>query len=250
MRTLNDRHGAEIEHGAKIAGAAEEVWGWSSPAGQCRARRRADLLIERSGAGPGRRVLELGCGIGVFSQLLAGSGAQLTGIDISHDLLKRSATRCQALSHVSFERAGIEALPHPGGVFDGVLGSSILHHLEVEVALKEVFRVLKPGGKLALAEPNMLNPQVFVTKNVPPIKRWAGDTPDETAFFRWGLARLLRRVGFEDVRIDPYDFLHPSVPQGLIGKVSRFGEFVEKLPVFREFAGSLIISAVRPAPSA
>jgi ubiquinone/menaquinone biosynthesis C-methylase UbiE len=248
-RSLRDRHGSEIEHGARIAGGAEDVWGWGSPAGRRRARRRADLLVERSGAAPGRRILELGCGIGVFSELVAESGAQVVGIDISFDLLRRAAARRRASAHVSFERAGIEALPHPGGAFDAVVGSSVLHHLEVDTALREIFRVLRPGGALALAEPNMMNPQVFVTKSVPPIKRWAGDTPDERAFFRWPLARLLKRAGFESIRVEPYDFLHPAVPSALIGPVSRFGEFVERLPLFREFAGSLIISAVRPGPS-
>src|SRR5581483_8818510 len=197
------------------------------------------------GARRGARVLELGCGIGIFTELLARSTeAVIVGVDISHDLLRRARARCP---EGRFERGAIESLPHRAGTFDAVLGSSILHHLEVETALKEVFRVLRPGGRFVVAEPNMMNPQILIQKNVPPIKRWAGDSPDETAFFRWPLARQLARCGFGAIDIKPYDFLHPAVPPRLIPGVDRLGRFLESLPVFREFAGSLIISATKPS---
>ncbi|MEZ0230855.1 MAG: class I SAM-dependent methyltransferase [Planctomycetota bacterium] len=247
----SSRHAHEIEHGARIALEAEEVWGWSSPAGRLRARRRADLLLGLGRVRSASIVLELGCGIGIFSELLSGSGARLVGIDISEDLLRRARARSEKLNasgaRVEFERASIHHLPHGGGTFDAVIGSSILHHLEVAPALDEVQRVLKPGGRFVVAEPNMLNPQIMIQKNVPPIKRWAGDTPDETAFFRWPLARQLARAGFTEIAIEPYDFLHPSIPPRLIPGVDRLGRFLERLPVFREFAGSLIIAATKPS---
>jgi SAM-dependent methyltransferase len=243
--TPSTRHAHEIEHGAKIASDADEVWGWSSPAGQLRARRRAEMLLTLGGAKKGARILELGCGIGIFSELLSRSSeAVIVGVDISHDLLRRARARCQ---DARFERAAIEALPHKPGTFDAVVGSSILHHLEVDVALHEVHRVLRPGGRFVVAEPNMLNPQIMIQKNVPPIKRWAGDTPDETAFFRWPLARQLARAGFSAIDIRPYDFLHPAVPRPLIPGVDRLGRLLERLPVLREFAGSLIIAATKPS---
>ncbi|HZV01690.1 MAG TPA: methyltransferase domain-containing protein [Planctomycetota bacterium] len=239
------RHEAEIEHGAKIASDADSVWGWSSPAGQRRALRRAELLLSRAGARKGARILELGCGIGIFTELLGRSSeATFVGVDISHDLLRRARERCPK---AAFERGAIEALPHPAATFDAVIGSSVLHHLELGPALSEVRRVLKPGGRFVVAEPNMLNPQIMIQKNVPFVKRLAGDTPDETAFFRWRIARDLERAGFSAIEIEPYDFLHPMVPAPLIGGVALLGNVLERLPLLREFAGSLIISAARPA---
>src|SRR5271163_2243361 len=94
---LAQRHAREIEHGARIALEAEEVGGWSSPAGRVRARRRADLLLRLGKVRPGSHVLELGCGIGIFTELLAGSGAHILGIDISEDLLRRADGRCRQL---------------------------------------------------------------------------------------------------------------------------------------------------------
>ena len=58
------------------------------------------------------------------------------------------------------------------GPFQAVAGSSVLHHLEVEPSLRKLFDLLAPGGYLSFAEPNMLNPQILVQKNVPFVKRW------------------------------------------------------------------------------
>jgi hypothetical protein len=91
----------------------------------------------------------------------------------------------------------------------------------------------------------MLNPQIAIQKNIPWIKRKLGDSPDETAFFRWPLRRLLEQTGYRDVRIDPFDFLHPRTPVPLIGRVNTLGRFLEKVPVISELAGSLFIRAVK-----
>jgi len=91
----------------------------------------------------------------------------------------------------------------------------------------------------------MLNPQIAIQKNIPWIKRKLGDSPDETAFFRWPLRRLLQRTGYREVRIDPFDFLHPKTPVALIDQVKAFGRFLENLPGISEFAGSLYIRAIK-----
>ena len=69
------------------------------------------------------------------------------------------------------------------------------------------------GRATKQSAPNMLNPQIAIQKNVSWVKRKLGDSPDETAFFRWPLQRLLERTGFRDVRIDPFGFLHPKTPR-------------------------------------
>ncbi|MCA9419174.1 MAG: hypothetical protein KC917_23060, partial [Candidatus Omnitrophica bacterium] len=104
-------------------------------------------------------------------------------------------------------------------------------------------RVLKPGGRFVFSEPNMLNPQIAVQKNIPWIKRMLGDSPDETAFRKGPLKSLLEQVGLEVIEITPFDFLHPWVPKPLIGLVDKTGRLIEKIPALREIAGSLIIVA-------
>jgi ubiquinone/menaquinone biosynthesis C-methylase UbiE len=236
-----DRKANERAHGARIADKAERVWGWGTPAGKRRAFRRAHLLIEFGSLHEGARVLELGCGTGVFTNYFAQTGATIHALDISWDLLRRVAFH--GAGHVDLILGDAEELSFPAESFDAVVGSSILHHLNYHHALREAHRVLKTGGRLAFAEPNMLNPQIAIQKNIPFIKKLLGDSPDEGAFVRWTIARVLRKVGFSDVQVFPYDFLHPLVPKSFVSVVERIGMFVERVPVVREIAGSLIITA-------
>jgi hypothetical protein len=91
----------------------------------------------------------------------------------------------------------------------------------------------------------MMNPQLLIQKNVKPIKkiRILGETLDETAFFRWRLSHDLKRVGFTDISIVPFDFLHPWTPPFVIPVVNKIGTLAEKIPLIKEIAGSLIINA-------
>jgi SAM-dependent methyltransferase len=214
-----------------------------------RARRRGEFIARGARLGPGVRALEVGCGTGLFTEMFAGTGAQILAVDISEDLLALARRRGLPPDRVEFlARPFEECQVH--GPFAAVIGSSVLHHLEVEPSLRKIYELLAPGGLLSFAEPNMLNPQIVVQKNVRWIKRLLGDSPDETAFVRWRLRALLERLGFTDVRITPFDWLHPVTPRPLIGAVSWVGRVLEHTPGLREFSGSLHIVARRPAAAA
>jgi len=233
----------EVQHGQFLADhGAGEIWNWESPAGRLRLARRVKMIS--SHLKPGMTVLELGCGAGYFTQELARSGADIIAIDVSPELLEIARTKCSS-QNVEYQIQNAYALSYSEAVFDSVVGSSVLHHLEIEEALRDIYRVLKPRGSIYFTEPNMLNPQIAIQKNIPWIKRKLGDSPDETAFFRWKLWRLLERTGYRDVQIDPFDFLHPKTPVALINRVKAFGRFLEKMPVISELAGSLYIRAVK-----
>ncbi len=209
----------EILHGKKlIHGNREQVWGWSTPAGQIRALRRAELIISGARLMPELRVLEIGCGTGNFTEMFAETGASLVAVDISQ----------------------------VDGPFDAIIGSSILHHLNLELSLIKIFELLKPGGIMSFAKPNMLNPQILIQKNIPWLKKRLGDSPDETAFVRWILYRHLLKAGFEKIEITPFDWLHPATPVPLIQAIFRVGALLESIPVIREFSGSLYIRCQRP----
>ena len=233
----------EIQHGRFLADHGPgEIWNWESPAGKIRWSRRAKMLSNH--LKPGMTVLELGCGTGYLTRELVCSGADIVAIDVSPELLEIAKANCSA-SNVQYQVQNAYALSYSEGIFDSVVGSSVLHHLEIEKALRDVYRVLKPGGTIYFTEPNMLNPQIAIQKNIPWIKRKLGDSPDETAFFRWPLRRLLEKTGYRNVRIDPFDFLHPQTPVALISRVNWFGRLLEKTPVISEIAGSLYIRAIK-----
>lgn len=231
----------EIAHGRFLAKrGAGEVWNWESPAGKLRWARRVKMLSGH--LRPEMTVLELGCGTGYFTSELVRSGAEIVAIDVSPDLLQLARAQHSA-PNVRYELQNAYAMSYPDASFDSVVGSSVLHHLEIQPALREIHRVLKPSGTIFFTEPNMLNPQIAVQKNVPWIKRKLGDSPDETAFFRWPLRRSLEKNGFREIRIEPFDFLHPALAPRFIGPAQAINRVLEKMPVISEFAGSLYIRA-------
>jgi SAM-dependent methyltransferase len=231
----------EIAHGRFLCDRGpESVWNWGTPAGRLRWRRREALLT--TGVGPGTAVLEIGCGTGSLAAALAGLGASVTAMDVSEPLLSEARKKVGE-GKALFLRGDAHGLPFRTGSFHRVLGSSILHHLNLERALPEILRVLKPGGRIAFAEPNLVNPQVLAMKKLSFFGRWMGESPDETAFIRWKLGRVLRSRGFSRVRIVPFDFLHPLLPAAALDFSAAFCFMLEKIPLLREAAGSLFISA-------
>jgi SAM-dependent methyltransferase len=240
------RAGREVRHGEFLAaGNPERTWGWGTPAGQLRAARRAKLIAAGAGLGPGVHALELGCGTGLFTEYFAATGARITAIDLSDDLLAFARARSLDPSRVQFQLGRFEDL-RGGEPFDAIVGSSVLHHLDLNDAIENAIRLLKPGGRFSFAEPNMLNPQVFLERQFSFLPIFSYTSPDETAFVRWRLTRTLERHGLREIRITPFDWLHPHTPPAVIPAVSAVGAFMEAIPIAREFSGSLSIRACKP----
>ncbi len=245
-RSPEARLAREIAHHRSIAPFAEAIWSWSSPSGRVRAERRARFFVEKGALAPGRRALELGCGTGVFLGQVAASGASIVGLDLSEDLLAKARERVRPFRNVVLARGNAEALPWPEASFDVVYGSSVLHHLSLVAALREAHRVLRPGGRVVFAEPNAVNPQLLLLFRVRSLRERFGVSPDELAFTRWRARKALAGAGFADVSVTPYDFLHPSTPRALIATVARASLRLERVPLLREIAGSLLLCARRP----
>jgi ubiquinone/menaquinone biosynthesis C-methylase UbiE len=242
-KDADGRLAREIKHHRKIAERAEIIWNWDSPAGRRRAERRAALFIRHAQLEPGRRALELGCGTGVFLERAARSGAEIRGIDLSEDLLAKARARLASCPNVALDQGNAEAMPYPDAHFDAVYGSSVLHHLDLDQALRESHRVLKPGGRVVFAEPNILNPQVAVMFHLGLTKEYFGVSPDEMAFSRFRARASLQRSGFSEIQVDPFDFLHPATPAACLGWVDGLGSLLERVPLAREVAGSLLLRA-------
>ncbi|MCK5510457.1 class I SAM-dependent methyltransferase [Candidatus Parcubacteria bacterium] len=231
----------EIEHGKFIAQKGEEIWNWSSPAGIVRWQRRIEMFKSFIG-NKNRKVLEVGCGTGLFTKEIAETKNKIIAIDISHELLNIARKKIQK-NNLTFLLSNAYKTEFSENTFDFIIGSSVLHHLNVDLALKEFYRILKPGGKIMFTEPNMLNPQIAIQKNIPFIKKMVGDSPDETAFVKWKIKNKLKKEGFNNISVNTFDFLHPFIPGFIIKFVQPIFNFCEKLPLIKEIAGSLVITA-------
>ena len=234
----------EIVHGRYLAaGDTEEIWGWGTPAGLLRADRRAELIMKGAALGPGQKAVEIGCGTGLFTEHFASCGATIIAVDLSLELLAIARNR-HLPPTVQFVEKNFEDC-EVDGPFDAVIGSSVLHHLDQGRAFAKIFRLLKPGGRLSFAEPNMRNPQIWMERHFRQF--FPQVSPDETAFVRSKLRKNLQSHGFVSVEIEPFDWLHPATPAGMIPLVQWIGKGLESTWPLSAFAGSLIIHARKPA---
>ncbi|MCP4652142.1 MAG: class I SAM-dependent methyltransferase [Candidatus Omnitrophica bacterium] len=240
---MDQRIRNEMVHGKKLAATADRIWYWQTPAGKERWRRRASMLA--FGIGNNALVLEVGCGESSLASELKEKQAEIIAIDISLELLK-IAKENNACDNINFVCSNAYKSALNSATFDVVVGNSVLHHLNLDAALEEFYRVLKPDGAIFFAEPNMLNPQIAVEKNVPFIKKMAHSSPDETAFIRWKLLDKLKQHGFKSIKIKNFDFLHPSIPKILVPFMKKVGYCLESIPLIREISGSLYIEARKP----
>jgi len=108
-------------------------------------------ILDLAGDVAGRRILDAGCGSGVLFAALRDRGAIVTGFDKSAGMLEQARRRLGGDADLRVAELG-SPLPFPGGAFDDVVASLVLHYLEDwGPALTELRRVLKPGGRLIVS---------------------------------------------------------------------------------------------------
>jgi ubiquinone/menaquinone biosynthesis C-methylase UbiE len=115
-------------------------------------------LVDQAAIRPKHRVLDIGCGTGSLAVMIKRlhPDAEIIGLDPDPKALARGRRKAEAARiSVRFEEGFSDELPHPDASFDRVFSSFMLHHLqpdEKEKTLREVRRVLRPGGSLHLLD--------------------------------------------------------------------------------------------------
>ena len=147
------------------------------------------------------RVLDLGCGTGVLTRMIADeletdAGGMSVGIDAAAKMIhvadkKRGGETCR------FEVVAAESLPYDDGSFDAVVSSLFFHHVPLDLkekALSEAFRVLRPGGKLIIADMHI--PSTWMGALISHIARWFFLQPQIGENIRGVLPSLIVKTGF------------------------------------------------------
>lgn len=167
----------------------------------------------------GRRLLDVGAGTGWFSQRAAARGARVVALDVGLHLLQKVREKCRA----ALVASDACRLPFPDGTFDAVLSSECIEHTTDPLgAVREMARVLRPGGVLVVTVPNRrwrFSATVAALFNLRPyegLENWVG---------RGELRRALAGSGVTVVSMIGFHLFPPVLRQtwGLLRLLDRLG---------------------------
>lgn len=136
---------------------------WTKPADE------AYALTQRWKNAGKSQVLDLGCGIGRHSLLLAKNGFQVSAFDLSEDAIKILANTAEEESLIITTQSGdMLSLPYEDGSFDGIIAFHVIYHTTEEglkQVLQEILRILKPAGEVFLTLLSRSDPSFSDTKH-------------------------------------------------------------------------------------
>lgn len=132
--------------------------------------QRRERVLGALGNPDGKRILDLGCASGDLSFALAALGATVSGADLTKMMVHRSEARRRsapdhlkpAAGRASFLVADAEKIPFQSGSLDALTCIGVLEYVPDDLlALKEMWRVLKPGGRLVISAPHRNSPAIW-----------------------------------------------------------------------------------------
>lgn len=195
------------------------------------------------------KVADLGCGTGVFANILHGMGFEVTGWDISSGMIARA---CREYPGVSFEVGDIESLPIQSSSLDAVMLSGVLHHIpQLDKCISEILRILKPGGVAIAFDPNRMNPFFYTFRDKSsPLYSSKGVTPNERPVLRKVLKKAFEGGGFE-VKFDyPTQIAYRTDSSSPTRHLFRVYNWIDSAlfsgPVLKPFRAFLITVARKP----
>lgn len=137
-----------------------------------------------------KKFLEIGCGLGYFSNKAFKMGAKVTGVDIGPNLV---AINKKLTPKGNFLVASASKLPFKDNSFDIVLSTEVIEHVDnQDKAIKEMFRVLKGSGTLVITTPNRIFKPLFDFLSFIRVRPYHGN---ENWYYPWDLKRKLQKYG-------------------------------------------------------
>ncbi len=199
----------------------------------------------------GQRVLLYGCGpANEAGRFVSAGAAHVAGIDISDSEIAQAWSTARESGYddrVDFRAGDAHATGFPDDSFDLVVGTAILHHLDVHRALVELRRILAPGGRAVFLEPLADNPLLRLGRRLTPSARTADEHPFTVA--DWQLCAEVfpafwhREVELMSIPLMPLNLLLPtSWQRALARRVRRLDDsLVARYPQLGRFARSTFL---------
>ena len=194
------------------------------------------LSLLNKGKNQGNKVADFGSGNGRLTIPLLLSGFYVTAIDISRNSLKELTKICQENKLKKIKTAiSFNNLKK----FDYIVGSDILHHIDIESFIKLFQNKLKKGGKLVFSEPGAWNPSWYIYLTL--FRNWSVEKGVvECSYFK--LRDKLLVCGYKNVKIVGYGFI-PRPFLNWSRRLCAWNDMLGNLPLVKYFAYRYIIEA-------
>lgn len=209
-------------------------------------RRKVETALALGHFPSGGAIVEVGCGTGDYTLLLARRGFRMIGVDLSPASIESATRKARTLgvSEVSFVASDAESLHElAANSADGVVSFSALRYVpNVEMALGAIRRVLKPGAAAVIDFPNRYCPWFRLLKN-----RFGVETHIHDHHYSTGeIVTLLNRAGFRSVEARRILFTSYVVPTALLPLFKLVDWIGERTPLLSLAAGIIMARGIKP----
>ena len=184
------------------------------------------------------KLLEVGCGTGIYTRELSKINSSLIAVDISQKMLNIAATQCLLPEFLQMDARKMNL---PNNSFDIVFSAFLLQHVHIYPVLSEMNRVLKTNGYIVALVPNILNPIHYGRARNILYRKVFRETSHSLDFTRWQWSAILEATGFKEIVIKPISFDSPHIPMFLAKSAMYISNILENVPIVKEFAGTLLI---------
>lgn len=184
--------------------------------------RQRILTLDALALKAGEAVLDAGCGTGLLAELMSaqvGSSGQVSGVDRSQNMLQLAADRCDILGNVKLQQGDVTSLDFETGSFDAASCiQTLLYVDDVDSAIGELYRVLKPGGRIGIIETDwrglvVNSPDYALTRLL--TDAWDAAVPSPNLPPQLG--NFLRKAGFNAIRVQAVPVINDSYNESAYG---------------------------------
>tara|TARA_Y100000310_G_scaffold337898_1_gene426147 strand:+ start:2000 stop:2713 length:714 start_codon:yes stop_codon:yes gene_type:complete len=231
------------QHIKKIYDSSAESYGqaYKSKAGRFFMNKKLRTTYRLSNLNKEDKVLEIGCADGCYTFEFAKKGCNITGLDLSEEIIK-TANRYNKSRSIKFKVGDVEKLPFDDESFDKIISFSALRYLpSLDKAFSEIHRVTRKGGVIIIDFPNMLNPWFNYLK--PLIT--GGTHPHDHSYTTHFIERKLRKHGFKHIKTKTILFTPKIVPNNLSFLFEITDNLLEKLPLINRLGAIIMVKGVK-----